>query len=521
MSTLAETLQQGLDHHRAGRLVQAEQMYRRVLRAHPRHAGAAHLLGLIAYEMGKPDIAAQLIEQAAKFDSFQAQYPADLGEMYRASGKLPEAIAAYRRALEINPAMADAHCNLGALMQQQGDLEAAQNCYREALRLNGADAEAHCRLGSVMQLRGQWNEACAEYEESARLAPERAETYFHWGVCLAEQGNPLSAIACFQQALRLNPQFAEAAYHRGMARLALGEYELGWQDFEARLRCPWLVRRHESLPWWSGEELAGQSILVHAELAAGDTLQFIRYVNDLRERGATVLLDVQEELVDLLKSSGYDNFVTADEARQRCQWQAPLLSLPRILGTTAETIPAAAGYLRAEAQRVSTWRKRLAGYPGFKVAIAWQGDPADRIQQLGSIPLADFAPLAGVPGVTLLSVQTGPGREQMAALGDRFEVIDLADELADGGQLWSNLAAVLSVVDLVVTPEGAIAHLGGGLGAKTWTALAPSADWRWPREGARNPWYDSMRLFRQQRHGAWQDVIEPMAQALAEVMSGR
>ncbi len=304
MSSIVETLQQGLDHHRAGRLLGAEKMYRRVLKTHPRHAGAMHLLGFIAYQLGKPEDACQYLQQAIRLDAFQPYFPADLGEVYRSLNKIPEAIAAYRQALELNPLMSDAQVNLGTLLHTHGDPDAAILCYREALRLKPDDATAYRNLASALQLQGHLTDAQAAYERSAQLAPDHPETYLHWGVCLQELGDTLNAIACYQKALRLNPEMAEAHYHCALARLTAGNYSHGWSELEWRLACPQLLRRGYPQPIWNGAHLNGRSILVHGELTLRDTLQFIRYVPLIAQRGGQIVLDVPEALIPLFEQSG-------------------------------------------------------------------------------------------------------------------------------------------------------------------------------------------------------------------------
>ena len=185
----------------------------------------------------------------------------------------------------------------------------------------------------------------------------------------------------------------------------------------------------------------------------------------------------------------------------------PLLSLPRVLGTRLESVPHDVPYLHAEEDRVQQWREKLSAYQGLKVGIAWQGGAGYRSDHLRSIPLASFAPLAGVPGVRLFSLQKGHGSQEIGQLNGRFELIDLAASLDNEGDAFIDTAAAMKNLDLVVSSDTAIAHLAGALGVPVWVALSTAADWRWMRDREDSPWYPTMRLFRQTTLGLWSEVF--------------
>jgi Tfp pilus assembly protein PilF len=514
MPGIPETLQAGLAHHRAGRLPQAEQLYRRVLEMHPRHAGAIHLLGLIAFQIGQHDAAVQYLSQAIKLDSFQPAFSADLGEIYRAQGKTADAIAAYRRALALNPKLADAHNNLGTLLAADNQAAEAAQCFREALRLNPGHADAHGNLGSLLEADGRLADARAAYESAVQMAPESAQAYLNLGGCLSVAGDWHGAMACFQKAARLDPQAVEPRYQAALARLALGDFANGWREFEWRSKRGAPARRTFDLPTWNGAELSGHRVLIHSEQVLGDTLQFIRYVPLASARGAEPILDVPPRLITLLRESGFTNLIAPDEPPPECHLQAPLLSLPGLLGTVLETIPAQIPYLSAGPELVAEWHDKLVSIDGFKIGIAWQGDAAHPRDRFRSIPLADFELLARVAGVRLISLQMKDGLDQLANLAGRFEVNDFGDKLDTAAGAFMDTAAIMKNLDLVVTADTAAAHLAGALGARVWVALSTAADWRWLRERDDSPWYPTMRLFRQTATGDWVDVFRRMAAAV-------
>jgi hypothetical protein len=321
-------------------------------------------------------------------------------------------------------------------------------------------------------------------------------------------------MACFQKAARLDPQAVEPRYQAALARLALGDFANGWREFEWRLKRGAPARRTFDLPTWNGAELSGHRVLIHSEQVLGDTLQFIRYVPLASARGAEPILDVPPRLITLLRESGFTNLIAPDEPPPECHLQAPLLSLPGLLGTVLETIPAQIPYLSAGPELVAEWHDKLVSIDGFKIGIAWQGDAAHPRDRFRSIPLADFELLARVAGVRLISLQMKDGLDQLANLAGRFEVNDFGDKLDTAAGAFMDTAAIMKNLDLVVTADTAAAHLAGALGARVWVALSTAADWRWLRERDDSPWYPTMRLFRQTATGDWVDVFRRMAAAV-------
>jgi hypothetical protein len=264
---------------------------------------------------------------------------------------------------------------------------------------------------------------------------------------------------------------------------------------------------------WDGADLCGRKLLIRAEQGLGDTLQFIRLAPRVRRLAPDVTVCVQASLVPLLRDSGICVF--GDTATLGdFDLQVPLLSLPRILGTNLDSIPSEVPYLAANRNLATQWHERLRDVRGFKVGIAWQGNPNHVSDRHRSIPLASFSPLARVPGVQLVSLQKDAGTDQIAAVAERIGLVTL-DGLDEQGGAFTDTAAVMQQLDLVVTSDTAIAHLAGALGVRVWTALAVSADWRWLANRDDSPWYPTMRLFRQTTPGDWTAVLERIAAELA------
>ncbi len=245
------------------------------------------------------------------------------------------------------------------------------------------------------------------------------------------------------------------------------------------LRMPGFQEATFPRPKWDGAPLAGRKILLYTEQGLGDTLQFIRYVALVKQRGGTVIVACPKSMLPFLgRCSEIDYLVVTGSPWPDCDVHASLMSLPGILNTTLPTIPATVPYLHADPALVDRWRAELTAIPGFKVGIAWQGNPKFLTDRRRSIPLRAFLPLARVSCVTLISLQKGPGIEQLTALADRLAVLDLARRLDETAGAFMDTAAVMKSLDLVVTCDTSLAHLAGGLGVPVWLALHVGADRR-------------------------------------------
>ena len=273
-------------------------------------------------------------------------------------------------------------------------------------------------------------------------------------------------------------------------------------------------------PLWDGKPLDGRTVLLHPEQGMGDTLQFIRYAPLVKKRGGRVIVECQRPLVLLLESCpGIDRLIAQGDPLPAFDVHAPLMSLPAILQTNLDTIPAAIPYISAPAALVRKWRDTLAPFDGFRIGIAWKGSPKYGRDRYRSFPLELFDQIAQIGGVRLISLQKGPGSEQVRDLAGRFPVVDFSGELDQGPAAFLDTAAVMTSLDLVITPDTALAHLAGALGVPVWIPLAFAADFRWMLGREDTPWYPTARLFRQTKFGQWADVFDQMALVLAEMVS--
>ena len=408
--------------------------------------------------------------------------------------------------------------NLGLALYSQGRLEEAGAAFRKALKIRPDTYDAVMNLGIVLSDQGNFDEASAWLFRAHELRPDSADALQNIGMNLGCQGKWNEAIAYYDAALRLKPEFPEVHRNLAYALLCCGNYERGWPEHEWRLKCKPSEGHRINRTFWNGDDFRGRSLLLHAEQGFGDTLQFIRYAFGARAGRQVMLLCPGRLLRLLARCEGVDLAFDATSYVPDCHLHVPMLSLPAIFGTTMDTVPAAVPYLMTDAMLVEHWRSALHGMitadttrslgdfsishqvKPFVIGIAWQGNPARRMDNWRSFPLARLAPLAAIPGVRLVSLQVEHGLDQLDDSNRGFPVLDL---LGKRNRDFVETAALMTQLDLVITPDTAVAHLAGGLGLKTWVGVCSVGDWRYPHGRNDTPWYPTMRLFRQSTLGEW------------------
>ena len=509
-------------HHHLGMLffgekkfAEARASFEEALRIWPDFPEAHNSMGVLLREQGEHGAACVCFEEAVRLDDDFAAAHNNLGKVHEGEGRLEEAVRCYRRALDLQPNSTLFLVNLGNALAAQGQPDEALPFYRRAIRLEPAEAVYLSNLGNALTLTGRPDEGEAYCRQALRLKPDFADAYHNLGITFGARGEIERALVFNAEALRLNPDHVGARNCQAMWRLQMGDFARGWEEYEWRWKKPKVKPRDFPQPLWDGSPLEGRTILIHTEQGLGDTLQFIRYAPLVKQRGGTVIVECPTALGQLLAGcTGIDRLIARGAPLPSFDVHAPLLSLPRVFGTTLANVPANVPYVVADAALVEYWRSELSSVPGLKIGIAWQGNPRFPADCMRSIPLTHFTPLAQVDGVRLFSLQKGTGREQLPAVASYLPVIDLAHRLDETTGGFMDTAAVMKNLDLVVTSDTSIAHLAGALGVPVWVALGFGADWRFLMGREDSPWYPTMRLFRQTRMGDWDGVFERIAAEL-------
>lgn len=498
-----------------GSLDEAEAMYERAVTANPNYAEAIYNQGTLLKLRG--DLAAALhkyqLAIARKPNFPEAHF--NLGTLLQRARRLPEARAAYEEAIRWRPTYALAYNNLGNVLRELREIDQAIACYDKALEFDPHNAQTLINLGSAWHEHGALEKALECYDRAMQLNSASSEVHNNLGTALRDMNREAEALAAFERSIALDPNVAEPHYNRGLMLLARERFAAGWPAFAWRGLCKNYPRREFTQPLWQAESLPDGSLLVHAEQGFGDTIQFVRFLTQVRERVGRVVLEVQPQLVPLLAQSGFPEAIASGAELPRFDAHVPLLDLAALFVRSTADIRDTP-YLSADNVRTENWRQRLASVPGYKVGIAWQGNRDYVTDRWRSIPLAQFAPLAKIAGVSLVSLQKGFGSEQLDEFCDAWPVVDLAAELDNEGGAFLDTAAAMQSLDLVITSDTSIAHLAGALGVPVWVALPLVPDWRWFREREDSPWYASMRLFRQRTAGDWSEVFARIAAVLAE-----
>jgi tetratricopeptide (TPR) repeat protein len=531
------------------RYAELEPILRRVLRLLPRHVAARVRLGVTHRALGRPREASASFQEALLLDPANAEALSGLGSALEALGRIEESAACFRlsrrigsewsggrdpgvgdptdedrgilrRALEPPPDDPVAWNNRGVILDMLGRSDEAMTCYERALRVAPDDGYALNNMAAILNRRGEYRRALEVFDRVLRTHPGHAEAHTNRGGILETLGDYAGALDAFERAIRAEPDYAEAISNRGLVRLKLGDFARGWPDFEWRWKRQSHAMPRHPAPLWSGEPLEGRAILLHAEQGLGDTLQFIRYAPLVRDRGGRVVVECQPPLADLLENCpGVDRVIPRGEPLPPFDVHAPLMNLPGLLGTTVETIPAPIPYLTADLELVARWREALAPIEGFRVGIVWRGNPEHVRDRHRSFPLALYEPLARIEGVRLISLQRGPGAEQLGALRGRFAVADLGEGMDPGLATMRDLPAVVANLDLVIAADTVVVHLAGAMGVRVWIALSSFSDYRWLLDREDSPWYPTARLFRQARLDDWGGVFDRMAAELAAMVA--
>ena len=451
------------------------------------------------------------------------------GNRQLAEGDVAGAEATFRAALRLASDFAEAHANLAYLRECAGDSAQAEDHYRRSLAADPAIAQTHINFGVLLAGQKRFDEAEAAYRAAVDLQYDSAPAWSNLGALQAARRQDDAAEASFRLAMLLDPDYALARFNFSYLLLRQGRLAEGWQCLEAR---DWYARLQTLLdcPRWQGGSLAGRSILIGIEAGQGDMVQFCRYARLLKEQGAARIgLLCHPGLKTLLATlADVDVVIAADGEIPRTGWDCwtPLLSLPFHCQTRIDTIPATLPYLSADPAKADAWAAKLRDPDGqntLKVGLVWKGNPRFENDLDRSLPdLSVLAPLGDVAGVRFFSLQKGRGEDEAAKPPAGLAPTNLAPYITD----FSDTAAIVANLDLVISVDTAVAHLAGALGKPCWILLPDyKTDWRWLDARSDSPWYPgAVRLFRQRIMGDWTEVVaevgaELRKQALAQCPS--
>ena len=487
--------------------------YRSALALSPDFAEAHNNLASALNDLKRHDEAIASCQKALALKPDFAEAHNNLGYALNALKRHGEAIASCRSALAFKPDFAVAYSNLGSALDAVKRHEEAIASFQKALGIQPDLAEAHGNLGLALSALDRHEEAIPYYRKALAFKPDLVEAHNNLGNALDALNRHAEAMASYRRALAVDPDNVGAHQNLSLALLASGDLERGWKEYEWR----WATKDNSRMgdfvqPLWRGaEDPSGRTILLHSEQGFGDTLQFVRYAPLLAARGARVVLQVQPPLMALMEGlTGVDVIVAQGDALPAFDFHCPLLNLPLAFGTTLQSIPAQTPYLHATADRIAKWQALLGERAGPRIGLAWSGNRNQKNDHNRSIALARLLPLLSVPGVRFVSLQKDLRAGEAEVLGDRSAIAHIGDQLDD----FADTAAVVSLLDLVISVDSAVAHLAGALRQPLWVLLPFAAGWRWLLDREDSPWYPGARLFRQPHTGDWDSVIARVREEL-------
>jgi len=506
-----------------GDLEQAYDYYQKALQINPDLFQACYNMGVVLQAQEKAAEAILAYRQALKLKPDFAQAFNNMGAALKSQRKFDPAIECFQKAIELQPAYAPAYLNLAKTFHLQHKRTEAAEYYAKALDLKPDYVEAYYGMGNLFLDRDNLAEMTRWYQKALKFTPQDAEAFNNMGKIYQDQKKTREAESCFRQAIRIKPEFAEAHFNRAITLLTAGNYVEGWREYEWRFKMDrWKnVYPHRLVkPRWDGRPFAGKRLFVHCEQGLGDTLQFARYLPMVKALGGTVIFETSAPFINIFRDySGIDRLVKISPHRKpelEFDFYIPLLSLPGIFQTTLKTVPAEVPYIFADPHKKRTWQNRL-DKSNFRVGIVWAGGTIHLKDNLRSCRLNQFLPLARIPGVQLYGLQKGPASSQVQEFSDQISLDNYGKEFKD----FSDTAAMISALDLVVSVDTAVAHLAGAMGKPVWVLLPSHADWRWMLNRNDSPWYPTMRLFRQNKAGDWEDVFQRVAGDLSRLVAQR
>jgi len=518
----------GLQHavalHKSGRLADAAAEYRKLLDVSPQDPRLLSGLGGVVLQMGGIDDSIKLLVRSLEIDPDQAAAFFNLGIAHTRKKQFKRALASYDRAIAIRPNFALAYFNRGEILEKFGRPGQALACFDRTLAIRPDLPMAHFKRGQLLEKLNRADEALASFTRVLELnpspGPSDAAIHVNCGVLLQNAKRFDEALASYDRAIVAKPDYPEAYWFKSLALLLIGDYEQGWLLHEWRWKSSGYKRlvRNFHQPLWLGEQpVAGKTLLLHAEVGLGDSIQFCRYISMVEALGAKIILEVPTQLVSLVQTLA-GGFTVVEKGRPLPDFDlhCPAMSLPLVFKTTINSVPATIPYLHADPGKQALWRQRLGIKDKPRIGLIWSGLMRGNIDanpaKKRSIPLRLLEPLLRLP-LEFHSLQKDYLTEDIALLKEFTQIRTHQDELHD----FSDTAALVREMDLVISIDTSVAHLVGALGHPLWILLPYVTDYRWTLDGATTPWYPDAKLFRQSAISDWNGVISKVVQQLAPI----
>jgi len=438
------------------------------------------------------------------------------GANYFSQGQYTKAEEVYRLCLDLMPGHFDALNNLAIALKNQGKLIPAIEFIEQAIRINPDVAASYNNLGNIRKLQHDLKEAKLCYEKSLAIKPDDYEVMNNLGNTLQAMNDVSSAVGYFRRAIEIRPDFAQAHFNYAIACLLSGDYINGWREYE------WgFVTGQRSVPdmkmrKWEGQSLENMHLLIIAEQGVGDTIQFLRFLPELKSQGAVITLQCAMSLERLLSHHYFiDNVIPSSDAYAGdADYYIPMMSLPAVLDIELNGIPASIPYMMTEITALRAWKKKLGNVGKFKAGIVWAGNPEHENDTNRSCLLQDFSNILNISNIAFYSLQIGKASQQID-MTMSSKLHNLENEIND----YADTAAIVSLMDIIITVDTSVAHLAGALGKPVFLLLPFAPDWRWLLNRQDSPWYPTIKIFRQDKPCNWEAVFNIVKVELEALLS--
>ena len=510
--------------YQIGDLEEAEIAIRSAVSIEPEKETYLNTYGVILRKNNRIEQAVRSYELVIKLQPDFADVYYNCGNALNELDRKSEAVTRFKRCLEINPKHASAHHNCANSLRDLKEIDEALEHYAQSSELEFQNPDMHCNWGLAWQLQERWDRAIEHFQIAISQKSDHAPSHINLGSALAVKERFSEACNALRRGVSLDDSCNDAKFNLGLTLLTIGEFEEGWHFYDTRLRLPDKVRSPVNLPMWDGNisSLGDEPLLVWAEQGFGDNIQFVRYVQILVEAGVKVTLSTRKPLMRLFKEclQPHSPVIVEHKSEQLQSFKnhVALLSLPRLCGTTQETIPMMPGFFRVPEQVPD--RLRIQRQPfALHIGLVWASGAdnkdmyADKSMSLEPL-MCLFDAWRSKRLVVIHSLQVGSDSSQLDPWRQQLGVVDHSDQLQD----FYDTACVVSQLDLVISVDTAVAHLAGALDIPVWTMLQHNADFRWMRGRSDSPWYRSMTLVRQGKLGDWDSVLEQVKNNLVRLL---
>lgn len=514
---LDEQLQIAQQLHSQANFSAAESLYRKLLKTYPKHPGILSALGTIAFQQDQLTQAVILFNKSLKIEPQQAAAQSNKGIALVRLNRFAEAEESFKQALTINPTDTHAYNNLGNVLQDNGKLKEALSCFEQLIKLDPQNTHAYNHRGNVLMDLKRYPEAIDSFQHAIQHQPNFAQAYYNKGNAHTEIKQFAAALACFTQAITIQPNYAKAHWNISLLQLLTGDYVNGWQAYEWRWQVLTKPKEFKQTLWLGESSLQNKTLLIYPEQGLGDYIQFCRYFAVLQQLGAKLIIEARPAIIPLLKEQPEQFTVLAEDTASKTgvefDLHCPIMSLALALKTQLDSIPANFPYLQANPLKKQAWLAHLGEKTRLRVGLVWSGSTTHQTDASRSIALNRLTPLFSLD-IEFHSLQIEYRTTDLAYLNQCPAIQQHQHKLTD----FSETAALLDAMDLVISVDTAVAHLAAAMAKPVWILLPYLPDFRWLLDRTDSPWYPSATLFRQTAMDDWETVIKTVQQKLNEML---